>query len=83
MMIVEKKEYQVGDQVFVIYRNPHTANVANINQAEIVEHPENKGEKALFLHESYHLLAEDDAVYSTYEEAEKMYNKIFDYEQYN
>ncbi|TYR80722.1 transcriptional regulator [Priestia megaterium] len=78
-----KKEYQVGDQVFVIYRNPHTANVANITQGEIVQHPENKNDVALFLHESYHLLSEDDAVYSSYEEAEQMYNKIFDYEQYD
>ncbi|WP_110114765.1 transcriptional regulator SplA domain-containing protein [Bacillus sp. CGMCC 1.16541] len=80
---MSKREYQVGDQVFVIYRNPHTANVANITEAEIVEHPEQPGDVALFLHESYHLLAEDDAVYPTYEEAEQMYNKIFDYEQYD
>ncbi|MBM7703667.1 transcriptional regulator SplA domain-containing protein [Metabacillus iocasae] len=80
---MSQREYQVGDQVFVIYRNPHTANVANIQQAEIVEHPEQPGDVALFLHESYHLLSEDDAVYPTFEEAEQMYNKIFDYEQYN
>ncbi|MED2975069.1 transcriptional regulator SplA domain-containing protein [Fictibacillus sp. B-59209] len=79
---MKKREYQAGDQVFVIYRNPHTPNVANITQAEIVQHPEHENEVALFLHESYHLLADDDAVYNTFEEAEQHYKEIFDYDQY-
>ncbi|KSU85508.1 transcriptional regulator SplA domain-containing protein [Fictibacillus enclensis] len=79
---MEKREYKAGDQVFVIYRNPHTPNVANITEAEIVRHPENEQQLALFLHESYHLLAEDDAVYDTYEQAEEKYKEIFDYDQY-
>lgn len=79
---MENREYKVGDQVFVIYRNPHTPNVANITQAEIVQHPDRQEEVALFLHESYHLLAEDDAVYKSREEAEERYKEIFDYDQY-
>ncbi|MBN8251446.1 transcriptional regulator [Priestia flexa] len=77
-----KKEYHVGDQVFVIYRNPHTANVANITQGEVVQHPENNSDVALLLHESYHLLSDDDAIYTSYEEAERAYNELFDYEPY-
>ncbi|MDX8362595.1 MULTISPECIES: transcriptional regulator SplA domain-containing protein [Bacillaceae] len=78
---MDNKQVKAGDQVYVIYRNPHTPNVANIEQAEIVAHPENNNDVALFLHESFHLIDEDDAVYPTYEEAEKAFNNIFDYEQ--
>lgn len=31
-----------------------------INQAEIVPHPRNEQDVALFLHESYHLLSAED-----------------------
>jgi transcriptional regulator of the spore photoproduct lyase operon len=79
---VEKKDVNAGDKVYVIYRNPHAANVANIQQAEIVEHPNHPGEKALFIHDSYHLLDEEDAIFPSYSDAEVMYNKLFDYEQY-
>ncbi|WLR43172.1 transcriptional regulator SplA domain-containing protein [Bacillus carboniphilus] len=78
---MEKKDVQPGDEVYVIYRNPHTPNVANIQQAEVVPHPKNGEDVALFLHESYHLLSEDDAIFPSYDEAEQMYNSIFDYNQ--
>lgn len=32
----------------------------SINQAEIVPHPRNEHDVALFLHESYHLLSNED-----------------------
>ena len=76
------KQFKVGEEVYVIYRNPHAVNVANIVKAEIVEHPHNHQELALFLHDAYHPLAEDDAVFSSFEEAEKLYNQLFDYQQY-
>ncbi|MEK4789696.1 transcriptional regulator SplA domain-containing protein [Bacillus sp. FSL K6-2971] len=71
-------DYKPGDQVYVIYRNPHAANVAQIKEAEIVSHPYNKEELALFLLETYHPLAPDDAVFPTYEEAEALYQDLFE-----
>ncbi|MGX1194261.1 transcriptional regulator SplA domain-containing protein [Metabacillus sp. SLBN-84] len=79
---MEKKDVRAGDKVYVIYRNPHAANVANIQQAEVVDHPTEPGQKALFIHDSYHLLDEGDAIFPSYSDAEEMYNKLFDYEQY-
>lgn len=55
-------EFNAGDTVYVIYRNPHAANVAHIKEAEVVHHPYHEGELSLFLYETYHPLAEDDAV---------------------
>lgn len=75
--------FRVGEEVYVIYRNPHAAVVANIEKAEVVQHPKNPHELAIFLHDAYHPLAEDDAVFSSFEEAEELYNEIFDYEQYD
>lgn len=80
--MMEKKEYQVGDQVFVIYRNPHTANVANIKSAEIVQHPDNPNEQVLFLHNTLHVIEDDDAIFHSYEEAEKTYNAYFSGDHY-
>ncbi|KEZ52740.1 MULTISPECIES: transcriptional regulator SplA domain-containing protein [Metabacillus] len=79
---MEKNDVRAGDKVYVIYRNPHAANVANIQQAEVVDHPTEPGQKALFIHDSYHLLDEEDAIFPSYSDAEEMYNKLFDYEQY-
>jgi hypothetical protein len=39
--------------------------------------------KALFLHNAYNPLAEDAAVFSSFEEAEELYNQLFDYQQYD
>lgn len=53
-------------------------NVAQIKEAEIVSHPYNEEELALFLLETYHPLAPDDAVFPTYEEAEALYQDLFE-----
>ncbi|MFN2745990.1 MULTISPECIES: transcriptional regulator SplA domain-containing protein [Bacillus] len=75
---MSKQQVKAGDQVYVIYRNPHAANVAHIKEAEVVEHPLHEGELALFLFDTYHAFAEDDAVFSSYEEAERLYRELFD-----
>ncbi|AKL84153.1 transcriptional regulator SplA domain-containing protein [Bacillus atrophaeus] len=75
-------EFNAGDTVYVIYRNPHAANVAHIKEAEVVRHPYHEGELSLFLYETYHPLAADDAVFASYEEAEHLYNQLFDIDQY-
>ncbi|MFC0270659.1 transcriptional regulator SplA domain-containing protein [Metabacillus herbersteinensis] len=76
-------DFKLGETVYVIYRNPHAAIVANILSAEIVQHPINENEFALFLHDSYHPLSDDDAVFSSFDEAERLYNELFDYGQYH
>lgn len=75
--------FRVGEEVYVIYRNPHAVNVANIEKAEIVEHPHSNQELALFLHDAYHPLAEDDAVFSSFEDAEELYNQLFNYKTHD
>ncbi|MFC7319900.1 transcriptional regulator SplA domain-containing protein [Halobacillus campisalis] len=69
--------YQAGDIVYVIYRNPHTYNVANIQEAAVVHHPEHAGQLALFLYETYFPLDSDIAVYTSQAEAEMAYEQSF------
>ncbi|MFE8698542.1 transcriptional regulator SplA domain-containing protein [Cytobacillus sp. FJAT-53684] len=72
-----KQGYNAGDIVHVFYRNPHTQNVANIQEAAVVNHPENPGELAIFLYETYYPLTNEMAIYGTSEEAEQAYNYYF------
>ncbi|KSU62073.1 hypothetical protein AS034_08035 [[Bacillus] enclensis] len=69
--------YNAGDVVYVIYRNPHTQSVANVQEAAVVKNPENPEELALFLYETYYPLTDDLAVYSSEAEAEQVYNQSF------
>ena len=65
--------YHVVDIVYVFYRNPHTQDVANIQEAAVVNNPENPNELALFLYETYYPLTNEVAVYSSEAEAEQAY----------
>lgn len=69
--------YHAGDTVFVFYRNPHTQDVANIQEAAVVENPDNSDELALFLYETYYPLTNEVAVYSSENEAEQAYQQYF------
>lgn len=69
--------YNPGDIVYVLYRNPHTQDVANVQAAAVVNNPENEGELALFLYETYYPLTADTAVYATEEEANQAYNYYY------
>ncbi|TMU88238.1 transcriptional regulator [Bacillus sp. BHET2] len=69
--------YQAGDVVYVIYRNPHTQSVANVQEAVVVNDPEHPYELALFLYETYYPLTHEIAVYSSEEEAENAYSQSF------
>ncbi|QED49375.1 transcriptional regulator SplA domain-containing protein [Cytobacillus dafuensis] len=73
----ESGTYKAGDIVYVFYRNPHTQNVANIQEAAIVNDPENRDQLAVFLYETYYPLSNEMAVYSTEEEAEEAYHYYF------
>ncbi|WP_018923627.1 transcriptional regulator SplA domain-containing protein [Salsuginibacillus kocurii] len=69
--------YQPGEIVYVMYRNPHTQDVAHIQEAAVVENPEEPGEMALFLYETYYPLNEQLAIYKTENEAEAAYEYYF------
>lgn len=69
--------YNVGDTVFVFYRNPHTQDVANIQEAVVVNNPDNLNELALFLYETYYPLTNEVAVYASEAEAEQAYQQFF------
>ncbi|WP_347551096.1 transcriptional regulator SplA domain-containing protein [Pseudalkalibacillus hwajinpoensis] len=71
------KGYRAGDVVYVMYRNPHTYNVANIQQAAVVNNPDHPGELALFLYETYYPLNSDIAIYHTEADAEQAYATYF------
>ncbi|MNZ75962.1 Transcriptional regulator protein (SplA) [compost metagenome] len=69
--------YRAGDIVYVLYRNPHTQNVANIQEAAVVHNPEQPGGLALFLYETYYPLSDEMAVYASQAEAEQAYQYYF------
>lgn len=70
-------EYQPGEIVYVIIRNPHVQGVANIQEAAVVNDPGSPGNVALFLYETYYPLNDEIAVYSTAIEAEHAYREAF------
>lgn len=69
--------YMEGDSVFVFYRNPHTQDVANIQEAAVVNNPEDPDELSLFLYETYYPLTNEVAVYASEAEAERAYEQFF------
>lgn len=69
--------YEAGDIVYVFYRNPHTQDVANIQEAAVVKNPERPDELALFLYETYYPLTDEVAVYTNEDEAEQAYQQYF------
>jgi transcriptional regulator of the spore photoproduct lyase operon len=77
MDIVDIASAKPGDEVFVIYRNPHVPTVANIQAAEIVTHPKDPNALALFLNETFHVIEDDDALFPTSESAQKAYEGHF------
>ncbi|WP_209122203.1 transcriptional regulator SplA domain-containing protein [Alkalihalobacillus sp. BA299] len=70
-------ELQAGDSVYVIYRNPHTQNVATIQEATITANPENPQELSLFMYDTYYPLSDEYAMYKTAQEAKQMYEYYF------
>lgn len=75
---MNKEETQLGDHVYVICRNPHTATATMIQEAEVVENSDKKEDKVLSLHDMYYEFAEDDAVFATIDEAKRIYKQIYD-----
>ncbi|MFP3813752.1 transcriptional regulator SplA domain-containing protein, partial [Bacillus sp. SIMBA_005] len=59
------------------YRNPHIQDVANIQEAAVVNNPENPNELALFLFETYYPLTNDFVIFSSEMDAEQAYHQYF------
>ncbi|MDR4948211.1 transcriptional regulator SplA domain-containing protein [Neobacillus cucumis] len=66
-----------GDEVYVIYRNPHVPSVANVKAAEIVQHPKDPNSLALFLNDTFHVIEDDDALFTSSESAQTAYEEHF------
>ncbi|MGE7601924.1 transcriptional regulator SplA domain-containing protein [Peribacillus sp. NPDC097675] len=76
MDVINAKEVQVGDEVFVIYNNPHVPTVSNVRAAEIVQHPKDPNAVALFLNDTFHTIEDDDALFSSEAAAEQAYSNF-------
>lgn len=77
METIDPKDVKAGDEVFVIYNNPHTPTVANIRPAEIVSHPKDPNALALFLNETFHVIEDNDALFATEAAAEQAFNEHY------
>ncbi|MBB6448194.1 transcriptional regulator of the spore photoproduct lyase operon [Geomicrobium halophilum] len=79
------ESFHPGEIVYVIIRNPHAQDVANVQEAAVVENPENPEKLSLFLYETYYPFTEEVAVYRTSHEAERAYRDAFggtEFEEY-
>ncbi|MEK4248530.1 transcriptional regulator SplA domain-containing protein [Paenibacillus sp. FSL W7-1287] len=72
-------QFQPGQVVYVIIRNPHVQGVANVQEAAVVMDPNSPGSLSLFMYETYYPLNEEVAVYQTASEAEEAYREAFGY----
>lgn len=70
-------DYNAGDIVYIFYRNPHIQDVANIQEAAVVNNSENPEELALFLYETYYPLTTEMAIYANETDAEQAYRQYF------
>ncbi|MFJ7667163.1 transcriptional regulator SplA domain-containing protein [Lysinibacillus sp. NPDC097195] len=74
---MQEQLYNAGDIVYIFYRNPHIQDVANIQEAAVVNNPENPQELALFLFETYYPLTNDFVIFSSEMDAEQAYHQYF------
>ena len=73
--------YKPGEVVYVIIRSPHAQDVANVQQAAVVQNPESPNQLALFLHETYYPLTDEFAVFPSESEAEQAYQEAFGFSE--
>lgn len=66
-----------GEIVYIIIRNPHAQDVANIQQAAVVQNPDKPNELALFIHETYFPLTDELAVFKSEMEAKQLFHEAF------
>lgn len=70
-------QLQSGDTVYVIQRNPHTQSAAHIQEAAIIQNPDNPRQLSLFFRDEHYPLTDAFAMYSSYEEASQAYDSSF------
>lgn len=71
------KTYTPGEVVYIIIRNPHAQDVAQVQQAAVIQHPDKENELALFIHETYYSLSDELAIFKSESEAEQSYQEAF------
>ncbi|CAH0344362.1 transcriptional regulator SplA domain-containing protein [Bacillus sp. CECT 9360] len=81
MELIDPKHVKAGDEVYVIYNNPHTPTVSNIRPAEIVPHPKDPNAVALFLNETFHVIEDDDAFFSSEAAAQEAFQEMYQNEE--
>lgn len=75
--MIEIEQLQEGQQVYIIYRNPHTQTVSTVQEATIARDPMNPEQLSLLLFDFYHPIEADDALFNSYEEAESMFQQFY------
>ncbi|GAA5416401.1 hypothetical protein Pryu01_01436 [Paraliobacillus ryukyuensis] len=76
-MEIVNGSYYPGEVVYVIIRNPHVQDAANVQEAAVVNNPEKPNELALFVYETYYPLTDEIAVYKSAAEAETAFQQAF------
>lgn len=74
---IMEHNFSPGEIVYIILRNPHAQNVAQVQQAAVVAHPEKPNELALFAHDNYFPLTDEFAIFTSEHEAEAVYQEAF------
>ncbi|GAE33280.1 transcriptional regulator SplA domain-containing protein [Halalkalibacter akibai] len=74
--MLDIQQLEEGQQVYIIYRNPHTQTVSTIQEATIARDPMNPAQLSLLLYDFYHPIEADDAIFNSYEEAEAMFDQF-------
>ncbi|WP_017187506.1 transcriptional regulator SplA domain-containing protein [Alkalibacillus haloalkaliphilus] len=77
MYFEQNHNFEPGDIVYVLYRNPHAQDVAQVQEAAVVENPDQPGELNLFMYDTYYPLDEEIAIFPTEVEAMRAYNYHF------
>lgn len=70
-------EFTPGDVVHIIIRNPHAQDVAQVQQAAVVQDPSDPDKLSLFIHDTYYPLSEEFAIFTSEAEAEQAYAEAF------
>ena len=72
-----KQRYNVGDIVFIFYCHPYFQEVANIQEAAVVNNPDHPNEQALFLFETFYPITNDILIFTSEMEAVQAYHQYF------
>lgn len=73
---MKQQQYSAGDIVFIFYQYP-SIQVVNIQEATVVNDPDNPKELALFLFETYYPLTNDMVIFTSEMDAEQAYYQYF------